>query len=64
MKNVVFLLFTVILCSSCDKTYICNCGNDSGGLPYKKYYMNAKTDKGAERKCTKKAESGEACQLQ
>lgn len=64
MKKILFLVIISATFLACDKTYVCNCGSASGGLPYKKYYMNAKTYNGAERKCDKKAEAGEACQLQ
>jgi len=55
---------SILWLTACDKTYICNCGYESGGLPYKKIYMKAKTDNSAERRCKKEAEAGEACSLE
>lgn len=64
MKKVVLFVLSVVVLMGCDKTYVCNCGNDQGGLPYKKVYLNAKTDGGAKRRCTKIATTGESCKLQ
>lgn len=64
MKKILFLALTLFLITSCDKTYVCNCASEQGGLPYKKVYMNAKSENGAERKCTKLEEGEESCVLQ
>jgi hypothetical protein len=64
MKKILFLLLSLSCLASCDKTYICNCASVQGGLPYKKVYMNAKSENGAERKCTKLEEGSEDCVLQ
>ncbi len=64
MKKILLLTVTLIALTSCDKTYICNCAYEQGGLPYKKVYLNAKSENGAERKCTKIAEGTEVCVLQ
>jgi len=64
MKNNLLFILSILCLSACDKSYICNCGNDQGGFPYKKVYLIAKSDNGAERKCTKIATSGETCTLQ
>lgn len=64
MKKILFFALTLSLLTACDKTYICNCSSEQGGLPYKKVYLNAKSENGAERKCTKIAEGTEVCVLQ
>jgi len=64
MKKMLFFITSILLLVACDKTYVCNCGYASGGLPYKKVYLKAKTDKGAERRCKKQELSGESCVLQ
>jgi len=58
------ILFSIAWLTGCDKSYVCNCGDDQGGLPFKKVYLQAKTDNSAERRCTKLASSGEVCKLQ
>ncbi|MBK6524469.1 MAG: hypothetical protein IPO32_07725 [Crocinitomicaceae bacterium] len=64
MKKILFLALTLSVITSCDKTYVCNCASEQGGLPYKKVYLNAKSENGAERKCTKLEEGEESCVLQ
>lgn len=64
MKKILFFVSILSFLTSCDKTYICNCAYESGGLPYKKVYLNAKSENGAERKCTKLEEGEESCVLQ
>jgi hypothetical protein len=64
MKKLLFLFGLSLIISACDKEYVCNCAAEPGGLPYKKVYLLAKTDNGAERKCTKLEEGTESCTLQ
>jgi len=64
MKKLFFLLFISLTISACDKEYVCNCAAEPGGLPYKKVYLLAKSDNGAERKCTKLEEGTESCVIQ
>ena len=64
MKKIIFLVLSIALLTACDKTFVCNCAAESGGLPYKKVYLTAKTEGGAERRCNKEEENGEVCTLQ
>ncbi len=64
MKKIIFLFASIIILSSCDKEYVCNCASEPGGLPYKKVYLLAKSENGAERKCSKLEEGTESCVLQ
>lgn len=64
MKKILLFSLSLLFLASCDKTYVCNCGYATGGLPYKKVYLKAKTENGAKRKCNKIEESGETCALQ
>ncbi|MBL7899503.1 MAG: hypothetical protein JNJ99_13275 [Crocinitomicaceae bacterium] len=64
MKKILFLFSSAMILSSCNKEYVCNCASEPGGLPYKKVYLVAKSENGAERKCTKQEEGTESCVLQ
>lgn len=64
MKKLVLFFISSFFLVACDKTYVCNCGLEGGGLPYKKIYIQAKTENSAERQCSKKEEAGETCVLQ
>jgi hypothetical protein len=63
MKKILFVVLTLSLLSACDKTYVCDCAYEAGGLPYKKVYLKAKSENGAERKCSRIEEGAEVCVL-
>jgi hypothetical protein len=64
MKKILFFVSILSFLTSCDKTYVCNCASEQGGLPYKKVYLKAKSENGAERKCKKIEEGDDVCVLQ
>lgn len=64
MKKILISLSSILVFCACDKEYVCNCAHEEGGLPYKKVYLVAKSEKGAERKCTKEEAGVDFCVLQ
>ena len=64
MKKILLLTVSVLALTACDKSYVCNCGYASGGPAYKKVYLTAKSDGGAERQCKKQEEADEVCVLE